>query len=90
MSRVVGWFLLAGLPLCILQFAEVGLRMPWTLFIDTWLTPLYEVIQQTLIGIALWEIIRQRREPNRPVQGEDAEGKRGTEGMFYHRGTGER
>jgi hypothetical protein len=82
MSRVVGWFMLAGLPLCILQLAEVGLRTPWTLFIDTWLTPLYEVIQQTLIGIALWGIIRQRREPNRSVRGEDAESKGRPRGDF--------
>jgi hypothetical protein len=46
------------------------------LFIDTWLTPLYEVIQQTLIGVALWTIIRRRQEPNRPALGEDAETKR--------------
>jgi hypothetical protein len=82
MSRVVGWFLLAGLPLCILQFAEVGLRTPWTLFIDTWLTPLDEVIQQTLIGIALWTIIRQRQEPHRPARGEDAESTRGHRGDY--------
>ncbi len=64
MSKVVGWFLLASLPLGFLQFAEVGLRTPWTFLMDTWLTPLDEVVQQILIGIALWSILRQRRAAN--------------------------
>jgi hypothetical protein len=67
-SKIVGWFLLAGLPLGILQFAEVGLSMPWTYFVDIWITPLDEVVQQILIGIAFWTILRQRHEQNRSLQ----------------------
>jgi hypothetical protein len=63
-SRIVGWFLLAGLPLGILQFAEVGLNMPWTFFVDIWITPLDEVVQQVLIGIAFWSVLRQRKSRN--------------------------
>lgn len=62
MSRVVGWFLLASLPLGFLQFAEVGLLMPWTLIVDTWITPLAEIALQVLIGTALWATLRHRQE----------------------------
>jgi len=68
-SKVVGWVLLAGLPLGFLQFAEVGLRMPWTLFVDAWMTPLAEITQQIVIGIAFWTILRQRQQPNHPERG---------------------
>jgi hypothetical protein len=59
-SKIVGWFLLASLPIGVLQFAEVGLRAPWTLIVDTWVTPLCEIIEQVLIGMVFISIIRKR------------------------------
>lgn len=58
-SKFVGWFLLASLPIGILQFAEVGLRAPWTLIIDTWVTPVCEIIEQVLIGLVLLSMVRR-------------------------------
>jgi hypothetical protein len=59
-SKFVGWFLLASLPIGVLQFAEVGLRTPWTLIVDTWITPLCEIIEQILIGLVLLSMVRKR------------------------------
>jgi len=72
MSRIAGWFLLASLPVGFLQFAEVGLRMPWTLFVDSWVTPLDEVVQQVLFGLAFWIVLRQRQERNGTERGSGA------------------
>jgi hypothetical protein len=69
MARVVGWFLLASLPLGFLQFAEVGLLMPWTLVVDTWVTPLAEVALQVLIGTALLATLRHRQQPDHSEPG---------------------
>jgi hypothetical protein len=59
-SKFVGWYLLASLPIGFLQFAEVGLRQPWTLIIDTWVTPVSETIEQVLIGLVLLSMVLKR------------------------------
>ena len=73
MAKVAGWFLLIGLPISIFQVAEVGLHTPWTVIIDAWVNPVDEIIQQIVIGIALFAVLRrhqnppgQRTEINRP------------------------
>jgi hypothetical protein len=60
MAKVAGWFLLIGLPISLAQVAEVGLRAPWTVIIDIWVTPLNEIVQQIVIGLTLFEILRRR------------------------------
>jgi hypothetical protein len=60
MAKVAGWFLLIGLPISLAQVAEVGLRAPWTVIIDVWVTPLNEIVQQIVIGLTLFEILRRR------------------------------
>jgi hypothetical protein len=71
MSKIVGWFLLASLPIGVLQFAEVGLRAPWTLVVDTWVTPLFEIVEQVLIGLVLLSMVRKQpdeAQPPRPAK----------------------
>jgi hypothetical protein len=63
MAKVAGWFLLIGLPISFLQVAEVGLHNPWTIIVDRWVTPLDEIIQQIVIGIALCAFLHRRAEP---------------------------
>ena len=58
MARVAGWFLLLGLPISVLQVAEVGMHSPWTVIVDRWVTPVDEIIQAMVIGIALYAIYR--------------------------------
>jgi hypothetical protein len=60
MAKVVGWFLLIGLPISILQVAEVGMHTPWTVIVDVWVNPIDEVIQQIGIGMTLFAILRRR------------------------------
>src|ERR1700692_2579378 len=60
MEKVVGWVLLLGLPISVLQVAEVGMHTPWTVMIDAWVNPLDEIIQQIVIGIALFAVFRRR------------------------------
>jgi hypothetical protein len=60
-AKTAGWFLLAGLPISFLQVAEVGMHAPWTAILDRWVTPIDEIIQQIVIGLALCAILRQRR-----------------------------
>jgi hypothetical protein len=62
MAKVAGWFLLIGLPISVLQVAEVGMHTPWTVIVDRWVTPIDEIIQQIVIGIALYSIVRHRVE----------------------------
>ena len=62
LAKVAGWFLLMGLPISIFQVAEVGLHTPWTVIIDAWVNPVDEIIQQTVIGIALFAVLRRRPE----------------------------
>jgi len=59
-TRVAGWFLLAGLPISFFQIAEVGLHTPWTVIVDEWVTPLDEIVQHTVIAITLFAILRNR------------------------------
>jgi hypothetical protein len=60
MARVAGWFLLAGLPICFFQIAEVGLHTSWTVIVDEWVTPGNEIVQQLVIAIALCAILRRK------------------------------
>jgi hypothetical protein len=60
MAKVAGWFLLAGLPISFIQVAEVGLHTPWTVIVDTWVTPIDEIIQQIVIGITLCALLGSR------------------------------
>jgi len=69
MARVAGWFLLIGLPIGFLQVAEVGLHTPWTAIVDRWVTPVDEIIQQIVIGIALCAMLRRRLETRIPATG---------------------
>ena len=62
LAKVAGWFLLIGLPISIFQVAEVGLHTPWTVIIDAWVNPVDEIIQQTVIGIALFAVLRRHPE----------------------------
>src|SRR5580700_9644441 len=62
MAKLVGWFLLIGLPISIFQVAEVGLHTPWTVIIDAWVNPVDEIIQQTVIGIALFAVLQRQPE----------------------------
>jgi hypothetical protein len=68
MAKVAGWFLLIGLPISLIQVAEVGVHKPWTVIFDTWVTPTNEIIQQIVIGIALCAMLR-RRESRVPEHG---------------------
>ncbi len=69
MARVAGWFLLIGLPISFLQVAEVGLHAPWTGIVDRWVTPVDEIIQHVVIGIALCAVLRRRLETRIPATG---------------------
>jgi hypothetical protein len=68
MAKVVGWVLLTGLPISILQVAEVGMHSPWTVIVDAWINPIDEIIQQMVIGIALYSIVRGKREELQELQ----------------------
>jgi hypothetical protein len=77
MAKIVGWFLLLGLPLNFIQVAEVGMHAPWTVIFDRWVTPMNEIVEQTMIGLAFYEILRRRMTssvrlvlpaPSRPLQ----------------------
>jgi hypothetical protein len=68
MAKVAGWFLLIGLPVSLIQVAEVGIHKPWTVIFDTWVTPTNEIIQHIVIGIALCAMLR-RRDPHVPEHG---------------------
>ena len=57
LAKVAGWFLLIGLPISFFQVAEVGMHTPWTVIIDAWVNPINEIVQQTVIGIALFAIL---------------------------------
>ena len=60
MAKVAGWVLLAGLPISVFQVAEVGMHTPWTVMIDAWVNPTDEIIQQIVIGIALFAVLRHK------------------------------
>ena len=60
MPKVAGWFLLMGLPISVLQVAGVGMHTPWTVIVDTLVTPIDEMIQQIAIGLALCAILQRR------------------------------
>jgi hypothetical protein len=72
MARIAGWWFLIGLPISFAQVAEVGLYSSWTIIIDTWITPVNEIIQQIVVGLALWEILRRKRRSRHPEQEEQA------------------
>jgi hypothetical protein len=57
LAKVAGWFLLIGLPISIFQVAEVGMHTPWTVIVDAWLNPIDEIVQQIVIGIALFTVL---------------------------------
>jgi hypothetical protein len=83
MAKVAGWFLLIGLPISFLQVAEVGMHNPWTIIVDRWVTPLDEIVQQIVIGIALCAFLHRRVEPGVQKAGRQlgtpSSGSRGTE-----------
>jgi hypothetical protein len=58
MAKVAGWFLLLGLPVSVLQIAEVGMHSPWTVVVDRWVTPINEITQTIVIGMAFYAILR--------------------------------
>ncbi|MBV8970208.1 MAG: hypothetical protein JO331_14290 [Verrucomicrobia bacterium] len=62
MAKIAGWFLLIGLPISFLQVAQVGIHAPWTAIVDRWVTPIDEIIQQIVIGLALLAILKRRLE----------------------------
>lgn len=62
MAKVAGWFLLIGLPIGFFQVAEVGVHAPWTAILDRWVTPVDEIFQQIVIGLALCAILSHRLE----------------------------
>jgi hypothetical protein len=59
-ARLVGWFIIAGLPIAIFQIAEVGLYTPWTRIVDDWITPISEIVQHLIMAICLWELSRRQ------------------------------
>ena len=59
-ARLVGWFIIAGLPIAIFQIAEVGLYTPWTRIVDDWITPISEIVQHLIMAICLWEMSRRQ------------------------------
>jgi hypothetical protein len=61
MAKIAGWFLLIGLPISIFQVAEVGMHTPWTVIVDAWVNPIDEIIQQIVIGLTLFAILRHRK-----------------------------
>jgi hypothetical protein len=63
MAKVAGWFLLIGLPISIFQVAEVGMHTPWTVIVDAWVNPVDEIIQQIVIGVTLFAMLRHRTRP---------------------------
>jgi hypothetical protein len=63
MAKVAGWFLLIGLPISIFQVAEVGMHTPWTVIVDAWVNPVDEIIQQIVIGVTLFAMLRRRTRP---------------------------
>jgi hypothetical protein len=70
MAKVAGWFLLLGaLPISFLQVAEVGMHTPWTVIFDTWVIPFDEIIQQIVIGLALYAIVLRRSKSCVPAAG---------------------
>ncbi|MBV8379125.1 MAG: hypothetical protein JO279_19190 [Verrucomicrobia bacterium] len=68
-AKVAGWFLLVGLPISFLQIGEVGMHAPWTAVLDRWVTPIDEIIQQIVIGLALCAIL------NRSLKARDRKGE---------------
>jgi hypothetical protein len=68
MAKVAGWFLLIGLPISILQVAEVGMHTPWTVIVDVWVNPIDEIIQQIVIGATLFTILRPRTASGLPEE----------------------
>jgi hypothetical protein len=69
MAKVAGWFLLAALPISAIQVAEVGLHTPWTVLIDAWVNPIDEIIQQIVIGMALFAVFRRKPTSLLPKEG---------------------
>jgi hypothetical protein len=59
-ARLVGWFMIAGLPIAVFQIAEVGLNSPWTCIMDDWITPISEIMQHLILAICLWELFRRQ------------------------------
>jgi hypothetical protein len=60
MAKVAGRYLLIGLPISFFQLAEIGVHKPWTMVFDSWVVPINAIIQQIVIGLALWAILRRR------------------------------
>jgi hypothetical protein len=59
-ARLVGWFVIAGLPIAIFQIAEVGLSAPWTHIVDDWITPISEIMLHLMMAVCLLELSRQQ------------------------------
>ena len=59
-ARLVGWFILLGLLISVLQLAEVGLHTVWTAIVDDWLTPVSEILEHLAIAICLWTLWGQK------------------------------
>ena len=58
-ARLVGWFVLVGLLIRILQIAEVGLHTFWTEIVDDRLTPVGETLEHLAIAVCLWILFRE-------------------------------
>lgn len=61
-AKLAGRCLLIGLPISFLQLAEIGVHKPWTEVIDSWVIPINAIIQQIVIGLALFAILHRRRQ----------------------------
>lgn len=73
-ARLAAWFMLLGFVTSALQIAEVGVHTGWTAFLDDWLTPGTEILQQTGIAACFWGLFRlsgpESRVKGNPAQGE--------------------
>jgi branched-subunit amino acid ABC-type transport system permease component len=59
-KRLVGWLVVVGLLVSVLQIAEVGLHTYWTEIVVDWLTPGSEILQHLGIAICLWTLFLQK------------------------------
>jgi len=69
MAKVAGWVLFIGLPISVFEVAEVGMHTSWTFLVDAWVNPIDEIIQQIVLGFALFSIVRRRLESGLPEDG---------------------
>jgi hypothetical protein len=60
MAKVAGWFLLIGLPISLIQVAEVGTHTPWTAIVDTWVTPIDKIVLHIVLGMVFFALLRNK------------------------------